>query len=173
MGTRENAEPMVCQREGDGCGVFGGHDSICDACHSSRFDFVLVLISFYMVVIGLVGLLTACGSPLMRGEFGFVRSRFGRGFLMFFIGTLACAQGMNFTYVQYVTLVVGIIDTSIGALLMLSYLCVASGQVHQKQLPTGRAQMYPPRLHDAEDKVALPALPYNPGDAGVVAIRDV
>jgi len=118
---------MICQREGDGCGIIAGHEAICDACHRSRFDFVMILVSFWMVVFGLVGLLAAFGAPFIRGECGFLRSRMGRGFFMFFIGTLGFAQGMDFTYVEPLTLIVGSIDMAHGILLMMSYTCVAKG----------------------------------------------
>eukprot|EP00928_Gymnodinium_smaydae_P099508 TRINITY_DN9517_c0_g1_i2.p1 TRINITY_DN9517_c0_g1~~TRINITY_DN9517_c0_g1_i2.p1 ORF type:complete len:206 (-),score=9.49 TRINITY_DN9517_c0_g1_i2:9-626(-) len=139
--TRETGGPLVCQREGDGCAALGGHKAVCDACHRSQFDFVQVLISFYMVVFGLMGLLFACGAPVVRDEFAFLRSRFGRGFFMFFIGTLAVAQGVNFTYVQSLTLAVGCVDTAVGAFLMLSYSCVSSGQLYAKQAGKGGANV--------------------------------
>merc|ERR1712151_1269106 len=122
-----------------------------------------------MVVFGLMGLLTSCGSPVMRAEFAFLRSRFGRGCFLFLIGTLACAQGMNFTYVQYVTLVVGVVDTSIGVLRMLSYVCVSSGELHL-QPPAAHSNMSPP-AHGVGESVALPAPPLHAIESGVAIER--
>mmetsp|Transcript_38964 Transcript_38964/g.70334 ORF Transcript_38964/g.70334 Transcript_38964/m.70334 type:complete len:210 (+) Transcript_38964:56-685(+) len=132
--TRDAGEDLVCQREGDGCGIIAGHAALCNACHRSRFDFIMILISFWMVIFGLVGLLAAFGAPFIRGECGFLRSRMGRGFFMFFIGTLGFAQGIDFTYIESLTLAVGCTDMAQGILLMLSYFCVGKG--HQSQSVT-------------------------------------
>merc|ERR1711971_843819 len=107
----DSTGPLLCKRDGDQCAAIGGHDSICNECNRSRFDPVMVLISFWQVILGLVGLLVSCGSRLMLERFGFLRNRFGRGFFLFFIGSLGIAQGLNFTHTQVLTLVVGSIDT--------------------------------------------------------------
>jgi len=108
------------------------HDTVCDACHKASFDPVLIVISFWEVLLGLVGLLVHCGSTLILDRFGFLRNRFGRGFFLFFIGTLAVAQGLNFTFTTYLPLVVGCIDTVVGICVMFSYVCVKSGDVYNQ-----------------------------------------
>jgi len=125
-----SAAPMVCQRLGDSCEFKGSHEDMCNACHRTDFDPILILISFYQVMLGLVGLLVSCGSAVVASRFGFLRNRFGRGFLLFFIGTLSIAQGLNFTYTMILTLVVGCIDTAVGFFMMISYVCVSSGKVY-------------------------------------------
>lgn len=147
--------PMLCKRDGDQCAVSGGHQAVCNECHRSRFDPVMVLVSFYQVVLGLVGLLVSCGSKVVIDRFGFLRNRFGRGFFLFFIGTFGIANGLNFTFTTPLTLIVGIIDTTVGAFLMLSYVCVSSGRVYE--VPSFSAavsngeQRPVPALHDARD----------------------
>merc|ERR1719183_950136 len=64
-------------------------------------------------------------------RFAFLRNRFGRGFFLFFIGTLGIAQGLNFIYTEFLTLVVGGIDTALGLTLMFSYVCVSTGKVYE------------------------------------------
>jgi len=125
-------KPLTCQPTGNlTCGPPGSNDDICNACHRTRFDPVLILISFYQVLLGFVGLLVSCGSQWALDRFGFLRNRFGRGFFLFFIGTLSIAQGLNFTYTMILTLVVGSIDTVVGFLLMISYVCVSTGKVYE------------------------------------------
>jgi len=128
-----DSEPLTCKKTGvnDTCSLNSGHDDICNACHRMHFDPLLILISFYQVVLGGVGLLVSCGSKYVLERFGFLRNRFGRGFLLFFIGTLAIAQGLNFTFTSILTLVVGSIDTGVGFSLMVSYVCVGSGKVYE------------------------------------------
>jgi len=96
------------------------------------FDPLLILISFYQVLLGLVGLLVSCGAQFVLARFGFLRNRFGRGFFLFFIGTLGIAEGLNSTYTMLLMLVVGCIDTAVGFFLMFSYVCVSSGKVYEQ-----------------------------------------
>lgn len=145
-----DSKELVCKRDGDQCAAVGSHEAVCNACHRTRFDFVLVVISFYQVLLGLIGLLVSCGSQVVMDRFGFLRNRFGRGFFLFFIGTLGIAQGLNFMYTEYLTLVVGCIDALVGFSLMFSYVCVSSGRVYEPSIGAGAVA-----VGDVENRPAL------------------
>jgi hypothetical protein len=109
------------------------HKQVCSLCNEGSFDFLLILTSFYMAVFGFFGLFASCGTPFIMNRFGFLKNRCGRGFFLFFIGSLAVAQGLNFTYTEYLTLAAGIAAMSLGFCQMISYSCVSSGGVYQQQ----------------------------------------
>jgi hypothetical protein len=138
----------------DKCVASSSHDKICQACHAQKFDFVLILTSFYQVVLGLVGLLVSCGSQVVLDRFGFLRNRFGRGFFLFFIGTLGVAQGLDALYTMVLTLVVGSINTAIGFLVMCSYACVKSGDVYTRP-PTLAGNSAPLTLNNGDQRAAI------------------
>eukprot|EP00937_MAST-01D_sp_MAST-1D-sp2_P005998 g5998.t1 len=60
-----------------------------------ELDLVLVLISFYMAVFGLMGLAGECKARILYGKFGFLSSRLGRGIFYLIIGSLATVQGIQ------------------------------------------------------------------------------
>lgn len=101
--------------------------TICNYCHERGFDPVMVLISFYMVIFGVVGLAAECKMSSTFKRFGFLTSRLGRGLFLMFIGTLACAEGYTFFYTQKLTVVCGAVDIFVGFCCFSSYLCVKSG----------------------------------------------
>ena len=112
----------------DSCSPVSDDRTICDYCHEAGFDPVMILISFYMVVFGVIGLASECKISATFKRFGFLTSRLGRGLFMMFIGTLACAEGYTFFYTQKLTVVCGAIDVFVGFCCFASYLCVKSGE---------------------------------------------
>lgn len=149
-----SAKDGVCGFNADKqtCVLLADRGKLCRACHESGFDVMMILISFYMAFFGVVGMGTSCGfgTSLQGGRFGFMRNRMGRGFFLFFMGTLAVAQGANFLYTQSLTLGtlrvkldtrkhmldlsylhclgVGIVDCVVGFAMMFSYCFVKSGE---------------------------------------------
>lgn len=121
----KGAHGDVCAMNNDTCSVTGHHRAICDACHRSSVDIVMILVSVYMILFGFIGMAGSCGYYL-KDNFGFLKSQFGRGFFIFFIGTLAVAQGVNFEYSEKYTMTIGIIDTLLGFVIMVSYFCLVT-----------------------------------------------
>jgi hypothetical protein len=58
-----------------------------------EIDLVLSLVSFYMLVFGLMILLAECKAAGVFAKFGFLASRLGRGLFAIFIGSLATVEG--------------------------------------------------------------------------------
>jgi hypothetical protein len=58
-----------------------------------EIDLVLSLVSFYMLVFGLMILLAECKAVGVFDKFGFLASRLGRGIFSIFIGSLATVEG--------------------------------------------------------------------------------
>jgi hypothetical protein len=126
------------------CKLTSDHGAVCAACHRAKTDAMLILISFYMTLFGLLGAVSSSGVCDVSGSFGFLRSRIGRGVLLVFVGSLAIAQGTNFLYTENFTLVVGCIDTFFGLLVLLSYCLVPSGVQYVPVSPSGPADAATP-----------------------------
>ena len=96
-----------------------------------RFDSVMILISFYMVLFGILGLLAEMKMASAFGKFGFLASRFGRGSLYVFIGSFAVVEGHTFCFDdkgQCLTFSSGVVACTAGALYILSYCLVGTGK---------------------------------------------
>jgi hypothetical protein len=115
---------------------------------------MLVLTSFYMAIFGFFGMLASCGAPVVKNRFGFLRNRCGRGFFLFFIGTLAVGQGLNFTYTENLTLAAGITSVILGFAQMISYSCVSSGGVYRASSQSD-GPSNAPMLRDTSGKLLI------------------
>ena len=63
-----------------------------------QVDLVLVLISLYMALFGMMGLGAELKARVLYGKFGFLSSRLGRAIFYLIIGSLATVQGIQTAY---------------------------------------------------------------------------
>ena len=108
----------------------------------------MVLISFYMLVFGLIGIMAECKAEIMFHKLGFLASRFGRGCFYLFVSTLALVEGMQISCLgvyntkacnkagsqkdrinrEGLHFAAGILGVIVSVLLFTSYSCVKTGQ---------------------------------------------
>ena len=118
-------------------GASGGYSN-------DKFDGTMILISFYMVMFGLIGLLAECRMTRTFSKFGFLASRFGRGVFYIFIGSFAVVQGEAFCvqeHGQCLTFATGIFVVTNGILYILTYFCYRTRQAGEYFSPEARANL--------------------------------
>lgn len=116
----------VCGFSRDECVVVASHKTLCAACHQTTTDYTMILISFYQVLFGMLGILAECRSILALRQFRFTSSRFGRGVLSLLVGTVAISEGLAFSYAESWTFASGVLSTLVGVFSILSYCFVPS-----------------------------------------------
>jgi len=115
-----------------------------------HLDFVLLVISSYMILAGAMLFLAEVKLSMLWDRFGFLRSRLGRGIFSMLLGLLVIAEGIDFVRIEGVKyqlvfiVIAGSIVTASGLLETLSYLCMSSGSnihgVQEREVKKKRAR---------------------------------
>ena len=68
--------------------------------YQQQIDLVMVLISFWMIIFGIIGVMAECKADMWR-QLGFLASRFGRGCFYLFVGSLSLVEGMQISCIGF------------------------------------------------------------------------